>query len=248
MRYAGRVVVVTGAGNGIGRGYAEAFAAEGASLVVADVDETGALETVSRIEAAGGVALAVTADVSDEVATREIADAAAKQLGGIDVLVNNAGLHLGDYNETTELPLEEWRRILDVNLLGPMLCAKACRRAMAARGGAAILNQSSMSYCMGRGAYSITKLALNGLTVSLAREFADDGIRVNGIAPGYVESEAAAHGLSDALKAMVMDGQLVKRVGQVGDLLPTALFLCSDEASFVNGQTWLVDGGSNFRL
>ena len=101
---------------------------------------------------------------------------------------------------------------------------------------------------MGRGAYSITKLALNGLTVSLAREFAGDGIRVNGIAPGYVESKAAAHGLSDAQKALVMDGQLVKRVGQVGDLLPTALFLCSDEASFVNGQTWLVDGGSNFRL
>jgi 3-oxoacyl-[acyl-carrier protein] reductase len=96
---------------------------------------------------------------------------------------------------------------------------------------------------MGTGAYSVSKLALNGLTVSLAREFASDGIRVNAIAPGFVESEAAKDGLSVEHKELVLQGQITKRVGQVEDLIGTALLLCSDETAFVNGQTWFVDGG-----
>ena len=111
-----------------------------------------------------------------------------------------------------------------------------------------MLNQSSNSYSMGVGAYSISKLALNGLTVSLAREFAGDDIRVNGIAPGFVESQAAREGLSEEHRRMVMAGQTINRVGQVADAVSTSLFLCSDDASFVNGQTWIVDGGWSFRL
>ena len=101
---------------------------------------------------------------------------------------------------------------------------------------------------MGVGAYSVSKLALNGLTASLAREFAHDGIRVNAIAPGFVESDAARDGLSETHKAMVMQGQITKRVGQPRDLVDTVLFLCSDQAAFVNGQTWFVDGGWQVRL
>ena len=119
---------------------------------------------------------------------------------------------------------------------------------MRARGGGAILNQSSMAAWRGVGAYSVSKLALNGVTVSLAREFAGDGIRVNGIAPGYVESDAAKSGLSDDLKRFVLEGQIIKRVGQIEDLIGTVLFLCSEEASFITGQTLLVDGGANTPL
>jgi len=175
-------------------------------------------------------------------------EATLEAFGGIDILINNAGLHLGNFNETCALPPERWRRILDVNVVGAVLCAKACAPFIRERGGGAILNQSSMAAWRGVGAYSISKLALNGVTVSLARELSVDGIRVNGIAPGYVESEAAKSGLSDDLKQFVLEGQIIKRVGQIGDLVGTALFLCSDEASFITGQTLLVDGGANTPL
>jgi 3-oxoacyl-[acyl-carrier protein] reductase len=175
-------------------------------------------------------------------------DASTDAFGGVDILVNNAGVHL----EHAQLPytrdaLPQWRNVLDVNIMGALTCTVACRDSMKARGGGVVINQSSMAAYGGGGAYSVSKLGLNALTVGLAMELAADGIRVNGIAPGLVDSEAAVewmnhperHGIQDA----IVGGQAIKRPGTMEDLANMALFLCSDEASFVTGQTVLVDGG-----
>jgi NAD(P)-dependent dehydrogenase (short-subunit alcohol dehydrogenase family) len=238
-RYEGRSVLVTGAAQGIGRAYAGAFAAEGASVTIADID--GDLARAAAKDIDGSLAVAV--DVADEASVAAMVGACVDRFGGVDVLVNNAGLHMGKYNLCSTLPLEDWRRLLDVNVLGAVLCARYCRGPMAERGGGVILNQSSNSSYLGVGAYSVSKLALNGVTLSLAREFAPDGIRVVGIAPGMVASDAVLERLEDHNKQMVLGGQLVKRFGAVEDLVGMVLLLCSGDAAFVTGQTVTVDGG-----
>jgi 3-oxoacyl-[acyl-carrier protein] reductase len=238
-RFEGKSVIVTGAGNGIGRAYAEAFAGEGASVIIADIDEAAAEAAAKRIQGA----LAVGTDVADESSVAAMVTAAVDRFGGVDVLVNNAGLHMGRYNLTSTLPLADWRRLFDVNVFGCVLCARSCRESMTQRGGGVILNQSSNSSYLGVGAYSISKLALNGLTLSLAQELAADNIRVVGIAPGMVGSDAVLSRLEDVHKQAVLGGQLVKRWGQLEDLIGMVLLLCSGEASFMTGQTVTVDGG-----
>jgi len=247
----GKVVVVTGGGAGIGRTYAHRFAAKGAAVVIADLDESAAGRVVDELAAQGARGLPHPMDVTDPDAVTAMAQRAVAELGGIDVLVNNAGIHL----DHAQLPftidaVPQWRAVLDVNVLGALICAAACRPAMAARGGGAIVNMSSMAAYGGSGAYGVSKLALNSLTVSLAADFASDGIRVNGIAPGLVDSEAAVEWWSDPARAgmegidrMLIGQQMIKRQGTMQDLADMCLFLCSDAASFVTGQTILVDGG-----
>jgi NAD(P)-dependent dehydrogenase (short-subunit alcohol dehydrogenase family) len=250
-RFEDQVVVITGGGAGIGRTYAHRFAAEGAAVVVADVDEAVAHRVVGELTADGARAIAHVMDVTETEAATEMSARAVAELGGIDVLVNNAGIHL----DHAQLPftidaVPRWRAVLDVNVIGALICAAACRTAMAARGGGAIVNMSSMAAYGGSGAYGVSKLALNSLTVSLAADFAPDGIRVNGIAPGLVDSEAAVAWWSDparagmeGIDAMLIGQQMIKRQGTMHDLADMCLFLCSDAASFVTGQTILVDGG-----
>ena len=186
-------------------------------------------------------------DVIDDAAVVAMTESAVERFGGIDVLINNAGIHLQHAQLAfTVEALPAWRTLLDVNLLGALACAAACRPHMAARGGGSIINHSSMAAYMGGGAYGVSKLALNALTVNLASEFGPDGIRVNGIAPGFADSEAALEFMADrtGMEDWLLDGQVIKRLGRMDDLADMALFLCSDEASFVTGQTILVDGGS----
>jgi NAD(P)-dependent dehydrogenase (short-subunit alcohol dehydrogenase family) len=238
-RFESKAVIVTGAGNGIGLRYAEGFADEGASVTIADIDGAAAEAAAKRIEGSHAVAV----DVADEASVAAMVAATVDRFGGVDVLVNNAGLHMGQYNLTSTLPLEDWRRLFDVNVFGAALCARYCRSSMVGRGGGVILNQSSNSSYLGVGAYSISKLALNGLTLSLAQELAPDNIRVVGIAPGMVASEALLTRLEDVHKQAVLGAQLIKRFGQIDDLVEMVLLLCSDGASFMTGQTVIVDGG-----
>jgi NAD(P)-dependent dehydrogenase (short-subunit alcohol dehydrogenase family) len=240
----GKTVMVTGAGNGIGREYALAFSGAGALIGVVDIDAGGAEATAKEIAARGGRAVACKADVADRASVVTAAEMIAAELGDVGILINNAGLHLGNYNATTGLELERWRRLLDVNVLGALNCAVACRPSMVRAGGGVILNQSSMAaYLYGRGAYGVSKLALNGLTNALAADLADDGIRVVGIAPGMIGSPAVLEGLAPDRRDQIMSAQLIKRFGEMNDLCGMVLFLCSEAAGFITGQTFLVDGG-----
>jgi 3-oxoacyl-[acyl-carrier protein] reductase len=249
QRYAGKVVIVTGGGNGLGLAYSKGFADEGAAVVLADIDSTAAKSGAADIAAAGGRARGVEVDVADEASVTAMVRDVDDEFGGIDVLVNNAGLHLGKYNECTTLPVADWRRIFDVNVLGAVICARECRSSMAARGGGVILNQASVAAWVDRaGSYGATKLALTSVTMSLATEFAPDGIRVVAVAPGAFMSEAVQAGLEPHNREMVLAGQLTPELGEPADLVPFVLFLCSSEARFANAAVYAFDGGLSKRI
>jgi NAD(P)-dependent dehydrogenase (short-subunit alcohol dehydrogenase family) len=218
------------------------LASEGASVVVADIEDT--TESVRLVREGGGRAIGVTVDVSDEEQVGAMTEAAIAEFGGIDILINNAARHLGRTHEGITLPPAEWRKILDVNVVGPVICAQQCRPSMASRGGGVIVNQSSdAAYVPPGGAYGVSKLALNRLTTGLALELAADRIRVVGIAPGMITSEAVLASLSIEEQERIIDLQMIHRPGAIADCVNTVLFLCSDEASFITGQTVTVDGG-----
>jgi 3-oxoacyl-[acyl-carrier protein] reductase len=245
----GKVAVVTGAGNGLGSEYARGLVAAGAAVVVADIDAHAAVRSVAQLTGAGARAVAVQVDTSDEDGVAAMVRTAQDAFGGVDILVNNAawrpfpaGHHYDDFS--AELNPKEWLRILEVNVVGPLICARTCRPSMAARGGGAIVNQSSIAaYNTGSGPYGVSKLALNGLTMLLAQELAPDGIRVNGIAPGVMTGRGDPKNLDPKIAA-----QLITRRGQPSDLLGTLLFLCSDASAFITGQTIVVDGGQTKRI
>ena len=248
MRFTDQVAVITGGAAGIGYGYARAFAAEGAAVAIADRDHDAAERSAAEIVANGGRAIAVGVDVSRSEEVEAMAASVVAQLGGIDILCNNAGLHLGRTAESSTLPAQEWLRIFDVNVVGALRCAQACVSSMAERGGGVIVNQSSTaSYVAGGGAYGASKLALNHLTMSLATDYADRGVRVVGIAPGMIATDAVRAGIAPEHEHLVLRTQLIKRFGVVDDCVATVLFLCSGDASFITGQTFTVDGGFGLR-
>lgn len=238
----GRTAIVTGAGGagvgGLGVVYATALAEAGASVVVADIDGDAARRVADGLVARGGRAIGVGCDVTSEADLESMVGAAVEAFGGVDILVNNAGLARGKWNDGIDLPAEDWLEILAINTVAPVVCARACREAMRARGGGVVVNQSSSGAYMESGAYTVSKAALNAVTRVLAFELAPDGIRVNGIAPGVMTAKIPAEQLEPVLAR-----QTVRRQGRPQDLVGALLFLCSEESAFVNGQTLLVDGG-----
>lgn len=241
MRFDNKSIFVTGGARGIGAAIGAAFAAEGARVTLADIDADAARDTAARINGAIGIAC----DVADRASVETAMDEAQDRLGGVDILINNAGLHTRQYNRpVTIVPQDAWERMLAVNIMGLVNCATVAAPLLATRGGGAILNMSSVSGFDVSTAYGITKLAIRGLTVALAQELAEKGTRVNAIAPGLIHTDTIVGDMAQgATDAFVTQRQLIQRAGMPADLTGAALFLCSAEAGFITGETLIVGGG-----
>lgn len=244
-RFHGEVAFITGGAVGFGRAFARALISEGAAVVLADVDCAAAEATAAELRNDQARAIAVHCDVADEDQVDAAVARAIAEFGGIDVLINNAGLHLTKYNQPfTVLPRADIRELFDVNVLGVINCTLACRESMRYRGGGVVLNISSMAGFMNVTPYGVSKLAVRGLTVSFATELAPDRIRVNGLAPGLMNTENALADLPQTLiEDIVHERQLVHRIGTMDDVVSAMMFLCSAEASFITGETVKVSGG-----
>jgi len=246
MKFAGKVAVVTGAAQGIGEAYARGLASEGAAVVVADLSAKGQ-DVAESINADGGRAIFVETDVSSHESAKAMADRVVEELGGIDLLVNNAAIY-GEmaFDLLVTVDWDYYKSFMSVNLDGALVMTRACYSHMQARGGGAIVNQSSTAAWLYAGFYALAKVGINGLTQQLAHELGGMNIRVNAIAPGPTDTEATRKQAGDAAKDLVK-GLALKRMGTPQDMVGACLFLLSDEASWVTGQVVNVDGGQVFR-
>jgi 3-oxoacyl-[acyl-carrier protein] reductase len=248
----GKVAIVTGGARGIGRSYANALAAAGASVLIGDLMEAEGAETVAAIEAGGGRAIFTRVDVSDLASTEAMAEMAAAELGGIDILVNNAAMFASLKGcSLSDIAVDRWDRTMAVNVKGPWLCIRAVVPHMRKRGGGAIVNISSISAfgMAGMLDYTASKAAVIGLTKSAASELGRDKIRVNAIAPGGVATEAVSEitgGNIDAFQQRARETQAIAEPMTPEDMVGTMLHLVSDGSKFVTGQTFVVDGGRYF--
>lgn len=249
FRLDGKVAVVTGAGgrgNSIGRAYALGLAKAGAAVVVADLNADGAKNVADEIVAAGGKALAAGVDITQPEAVRKMAQAAQAAFGGVDILVNNAALmaELGHLS-AVDIPLEEWNRIMNVNVTGALNCTQALVPLMRQRGGGKIVNQVSGGAYPAVSVYGISKLALVGLTTTLARQLGREKINVNAIAPGNTTSDAGRQLTPDDspfIKFLEMSVAMRVR-GAPDELVGALLLLCSAAGEWITGQVLHVDGG-----
>ncbi len=245
MRFSGKTVIVTGGARGIGLACVEAFAAEGASVVLADVDRAAGEAAAVRLGAEGRTVRSVTADVSKAADARALVQAALDWTGRLDVLVNNAGiLKAGDILELAE---EDLDAVLAVNLKGAFLVGQAAARAMVGRGGGAIVNMGSVNGLLAipnQLAYVVSKGGLHQLTRAMALALADKGVRVNAIGPGSIATDLLRQVMADeAARRRILSRTPMGRLGEPAEVARLALFLASEEASYITGQIVYIDGG-----
>lgn len=269
-RFAGRVAVITGGGPGLGGAFGAALAAEGARVALLDADERAALDTAAALHERGlevfGVRCDVTNDSEVDSVVREVHD----RWGRIDILINNAALHRAKYNQPfTKMDRSDVRAMFDVNVMGIINCSVACHPMLAASGHGAIVNIASTAGHISSTPYGVSKIAARGVTVALASEFGPDNIRVNAISPGFVGSAGSMADLSehqlmamlasqnihlprqvldkcttDDLAKIFLSLQPLAQEGTMHDVVQAMLYLCSDDAAFVSGETIRVAGGS----
>lgn len=244
QRLLGKVAVVTGSGRGIGREIALALARESATLVVADINEEMARVVTEEIISGGGRALAAAVDITDAVQVSRLVHRALETYSRIDILVNNAGI--GHAKDFLSITLEEWDKVLKVNLTGQFLCAQAVARVMAGQGGGRIVNVASISGergGTGRAAYGAAKAGVILMTKVMAVELAAAGIAVNAISPGPTETDQVRECHDDATRRAYYATLPMRRYAQPAEIAQAALFLATQEASFVTGHILNVDGG-----
>ncbi|MGE0423102.1 MAG: SDR family NAD(P)-dependent oxidoreductase [Reyranellaceae bacterium] len=245
----GKTALITGAGRGIGRAAALLFAAEGARVAVADQMAEGSAETVGLINKAGGQALAITADVTRPDQVASMVGAAVSAFGRLDCAFNNAGIAGyqvgGAGKKTADWPEEAFDRMIAVNLKGVWLCMRAELEQMTKQGGGAIVNTASIAGLFGiptSSAYVASKHGVVGLTRTAALEYAENGIRVNAVCPGFIETDMTRDTMARR-GAQIMAGVPAKRMGAAREIAEMVCWLCSDRAAYVTGSTHTVDGG-----
>ena len=245
-----RVVIITGGGQGIGRGYAHHFAAQGAIPVIAELNGENGANVQAEVEAKGGRALAIRTDVANQADTLALAEKTLAAFGRIDVLINNAAI----FSRITmapfwELPVEEWKAAMDVNVTGSFLCARAVVPAMQAARWGRIVNVTSGTVKSGPPNYLhyvTSKSAMIGMTRSMARELGEWNITVNTFWPGVTKTEIERPSVPEHMFAEFVKQQVVKRSTRLEDMAKPMMFLCSDDASYISGQIMEADGGLNF--
>ncbi len=243
MRIEGKIAIVTGAAQGIGRAIAETLAGAGADVAVVDMDVARAQETVSAVKSHGRRALAIKANVADWVDVKAMADQVLAEFGRIDILVNNAGITRDGL--LLRMKEEDWNLVLDVNLKGTFHCTKAVLPAMSKQRGGAMVNIASVVGVMGNAGqanYAASKAAVIGFTKTVAREYASRGITANAVAPGFIET-AMTQGLSGEVREALLKQIPLGRLGSPLEVAHAVLFLVSPEAAYITGHVLHVNGG-----
>ncbi|MGN0122922.1 MAG: SDR family oxidoreductase [Rhodococcus sp. (in: high G+C Gram-positive bacteria)] len=246
-RFTGRTAIVTGAAQGIGEAYARALAAEGANVVIADIDAELGEQVAKQIVADGGIASFTSVDVSDPASAEALAASTVETYGGIDHVVNNAAIYGGmKLDLLLTVPWDYYKKFMSVNLDGALNVTRAVWPHMTKNGGS-IVNQSSTAAWLYSGFYGLAKVGINGLTQQLAVELGGSNIRINAIAPGPIDTEATRTTTPANMVAEMVKQLPLQRMGTPGDLVGMCLFLLSDEAGWVTGQIFNVDGGQVIR-
>lgn len=240
-----KVALVTGAGSGIGRAVAIAYAKEGASVVVSDINEKGGNETVVQITQNGGTASFFKADTSSAEGNESLVNYAVSTYGKLDIACNNAGIG-GEAALTGDYSLDSWKKVMDINLNGVFYGCKYQLKAMEANGSGSIVNMASIHGAVAApmsSAYTATKHAVVGLSKNIGAEYGAKNIRCNAVGPGYINTPLLENNLSPEILEMLKQKHPIGRLGEANDVAELVLFLSSDKASFITGSYHLVDGG-----